>query len=217
MWSTLKDNIDAIMAHDPAARSRMEVLFLYPGLHAVMAHHLAHGLWGRGWRFAARLVSQVARFVTGIEIHPGAVIGKRLFIDHGMGVVIGETAEIGDDVVIYHGVTLGGTALHRGKRHPTLGNRVVVGAGASILGPITISDGVNVGSNAVVIRDVTTVDATVVGVPGRQVQKRLSDIAEFHPYGACEANDPVAQSLESLRAEIAHLQARLAEVEGSNT
>src|SRR5574338_114437 len=143
------EEIDAIMARDPAARSRLEVALTYPGFHAVLAHRLAHALWRRGWRVLGRVISQAARWFTGIEIHPGATIGRRLFIDHGMGVVIGETAELGDDVTLYHGVTLGGTSWNKGKRHPTLGKSVVVGAGAKVLGPITIGDGARVGSNAV--------------------------------------------------------------------
>jgi serine O-acetyltransferase len=138
VFKQLRDDIDAIMTRDPAARSRVEVLLCYPGLHAVLVHRLAHGLWRRGWHVSGRFVSHVGRWITGIEIHPGARIGKRLFIDHGMGVVIGETAEVGDDVTLYHGVTLGAGVRHQGKRHPTLEDNVIVGTGAAILGPITV-------------------------------------------------------------------------------
>lgn len=207
MFKPLLRDIDAIIARDPAANSRLEVLLLYPGLHALLLHRMAHGLWRRGWKRLARFIAQFSRMVTGIEIHPAAVIGQRFFIDHGMGTVIGETAEIGDDVVLYHGVTLGGTALHHGKRHPTLGHRVIVGAGASILGPITIGAGGRVGSNAVVLAD-TPENATVVGIPARVVQKKPADETSFVPYGvAAGSPDPVAQTIEDLEKRIAALEA----------
>jgi len=161
----LREDVDAAMSRDPAVRSRAEVVFGYPGLHAVWGYRVHHRWWLRGHRLAARLLSQWLRARTGVEIHPGAVIGRRFFIDHGMGVVIGETAEIGDDVMIYHDVTLGGRSLARVKRHPTLEDGVVVGAGARILGPVTIGAGAQVGANAVVVRDVPA-GAVVVGVPG---------------------------------------------------
>jgi serine O-acetyltransferase len=163
----VKEDLHAAAERDPAARSQLELLLCYPGLHAVWLHRAAHALWRRpGLRLAARVLSQLSRSLTGIEIHPGAIIGRRLFIDHGMGVVIGETAEIGDDVMLYNGVNLGGRSLARVKRHPTLGNGVVVGAGARILGPVVIGDRAQVGANAVVVKDVPA-DCVVVGVPGQ--------------------------------------------------
>lgn len=162
----IRGDIEAIFLKDPAARSRIEVMLCYPGLHALMFHRIAHRLWKKQYFFVARVISHIARFLTGVEIHPGAVIGERVVIDHGMGVVIGETAEIGDDVLLYMGVVLGGTTLTKGKRHPTLGNGVVVGSGASILGPITIGKYAKIGAGSVVVRDVPP-GATVVGVPGR--------------------------------------------------
>jgi len=170
LWATARDrfgeDLEAAARRDPAARSRLELALCYPGLHAVWVHRLAHRMWRTpGLALAARLVSQLNRFLTGVEIHPGAVIGRRLFIDHGMGVVIGETAEIGDDVMLYHGVTLGGRSMQRVKRHPTLGDGVTVGAGARILGPIVIGAGAQVGANSVVVKDVPA-GAVVVGVPG---------------------------------------------------
>jgi len=160
----LREDIDAAVARDPAVRSRTEVVLGYPGLHAIWAYRVHHGLWTRGHRLTARLVSQAARAVTGVEIHPGAQIGRRFFIDHGMGVVIGETSEIGDDVMLYHDVTLGGRSLKRTKRHPTIGDGVVVGAGARILGPVLVGKGAQVGANAVVVSDVPA-GAVAVGVP----------------------------------------------------
>jgi serine O-acetyltransferase len=162
----LREDVDAAVARDPAVRSRTEVVLAYPGLHAIWAYRLHHGLWVRGHRLSARLISQFTRAVTGIEIHPGAVIGRRFFIDHGMGVVIGETAEIGDDVMIYHDVTLGGRSLRKTKRHPTIGDGVVIGAGARVLGPVVVGKGAQIGANAVVVRDVPD-GAIVVGVPGQ--------------------------------------------------
>ena len=154
MFKHLKEDIECVFDRDPAARTFFEVLTTYPGVHAVLLHRVSHSLWNHGFKWLARFLSTFARWVTGIEIHPGAVIGRRFFIDHGMGVVIGETAEIGDDCTLYHGVTLGGTSWEKGKRHPTLGNDVVVGAGAKVLGPINIGDGARIGSNAVVVKDV---------------------------------------------------------------
>lgn len=207
------EGIDAIMARDPAARSRIEVILCYPGLHAIACHRLAHKLWGWGLRLPARVVSHVARMLTGIEIHPAARLGRRIVIDHGDGVVIGETAEIGDDVLIYHQVTLGGTSLVGGKRHPTVGNGVILGAGAKVLGPILVGDGARVGANAVVVSDVAA-GATVVGIPARPVDRRPAG-ADLLPYGTpCdETLDPGVKSVEQLRAEIAGLAARLAALE----
>ena len=170
-WKTILDDVDSVFDRDPAARSRWEIALTYPGLHAVWWHRVAHALWRRDWRLLARLISNVSRWLTGIEIHPGAQIGRRFFVDHGMGVVIGETADIGDDCTLYHGVTLGGTTWREGKRHPTLGDGVVVGAGAKILGPITLGEGVRVGSNAVVLKDAPA-GATLVGIPARVVEQR---------------------------------------------
>jgi len=178
MFKRLKEDIACVFERDPAARTTFEILFNYPGLHAVMLHRLNHRLWKANWKWLARTLSTLARWLTGIEIHPGATIGRRFFIDHGMGVVIGETAIVGDDCTIYHGVTLGGTTWQKGKRHPTLGNDVVVGAGAKVLGPIMIGNGARVGSNAVVVKPVPD-GATVVGIPGRIVQVD-SDYKEHH-------------------------------------
>ncbi|WP_442927704.1 serine O-acetyltransferase EpsC [Microbacterium sp. MMO-20] len=162
----LREDLAAAKLRDPAARSAWEIAILYSGLHAIWSYRLAHALWTRGWRFPARALSQLTRWLTGVEIHPGAVIGRRFFIDHGMGVVIGETAEVGDDVMLYHGVTLGGRTREGGKRHPTLGDGVAVGAGAKILGPITIGAGSVVGANAVVTADAPE-DSVLVGVPAK--------------------------------------------------
>lgn len=174
MFKQLVENLDAIRAHDPAARSRWEVLLCYPGFHSLIFHRIAHKLWRKNLKLLARMVAQFSRFLTNIEIHPAAKIGQRLFIDHGAGVVIGETAEIGDDVLIYHGVTLGGTSLARGKkRHPSIGNYVIIGAGAKILGAVTIGNGARVGANAVVVRDVAD-GVTVVGIPAKPVGRAES-------------------------------------------
>ncbi|MEW6678532.1 MAG: serine O-acetyltransferase [Pseudomonadota bacterium] len=170
LFSLLKEDIDCVFQRDPAARSRFEVITTYPGVHAVLWQRIAHRMWHRGLRYPARFISWFARLVTNIDIHPGATLGRRFFIDHGAGVVIGETAEIGDDVTLYHGVTLGGTTWNKGKRHPTLGNGVVIGAGAKILGAITLGDQVRVGANSVVVKDVPA-HKTVVGIPGKVVTR----------------------------------------------
>jgi serine O-acetyltransferase len=178
VFRTLREDIRTVFAKDPAARSKLEVVFFYPGLHALWFHRLAHFFWRHRLLFLARLLSHISRFLTGIEIHPGAIIGKRLLIDHGAGVVVGETAEIGDDVLLYQGVVLGGTTLKKGKRHPTIGNNVVMGSGAVALGSITIGDGVRVGAGSVVVRSVRA-GATVVGIPGRiagEERKPLTDL-----------------------------------------
>jgi serine O-acetyltransferase len=170
-FKTLRSDIDSMMARDPAARSRLEVVFCYPGFHAVLIYRLAHSAWRSGFHVLGRWLSHLGRFLTGIEIHPGAEVGERLFIDHGMGVVIGETAVIGNDVTLYQGVTLGGTSLKGGKRHPTLQDNVIVGAGAQVLGPITVGHGARIGANAVVLKDVPSC-ATMVGIPARPVLGR---------------------------------------------
>lgn len=181
MFKTLNYNLSRIVENDPAARSKLEVLLLYPCIHVQIAHKLSHFLYKHKWFFLARLISQIARFFTGIEIHPGATIGKGLCIDHGMGVVIGETAEIGDDVLIYHGVTLGGTGKDKGKRHPTIGNGVVIGAGAKVLGPIKVGDNAKIGANAVVVKDVPE-GATAVGIPAKNIIRTSATIIEISDF-----------------------------------
>lgn len=200
---SIKRDIQAVFEHDPAAKSLWEIVFAYPGFHARQFHRLAHMLWR--WRipFFPRFISHISRFLTGIEIHPGAKIGEGFFIDHGMGVVIGETAEIGDNVALYQGVTLGGTSLMKTKRHPTLGNNVVVGAGAKLIGAITIGDNVKIGAGSVVITSVPP-NATVVGVPGRIVEIRNPDTDTVE-----KLPDPVWERLESLERRIAKLEDRL--------
>jgi serine O-acetyltransferase len=199
MFKNIREDIASVFDRDPAARSTFEVLTCYPGLHARMFHRLSHWLWQVELKWMARFVSHIARWLTGVEIHPGATIGRRFFIDHGMGVVIGETAEIGDDVTIYHGVTLGGTSWKEGKRHPTLGNGVVVGAGAKILGPIHIGDGAKIGSNAVVVKEVPA-GATAAGIPARILDEEKKAAAHgFNAYGiGNDQNDPVAKALHGL-------------------
>ena len=212
-FKRLRDEIDAAMRRDPAARTRLEVAMLYPSFHALVAHRLAHALWVRGWRFLGRLISQLARMATGIEIHPGATIGRRFFIDHGMGVVIGETAEIGDDVMLYHGVTLGGTSLSQGKRHPTLESGVIVGAGAKILGPVTVGADARIGANAVVVKDVPA-GSSAIGVAARVVPPR--DQREgFVAYGTPTSDlpDPVARAIGGLVDQIDRLSARINQLE----
>ncbi|MBM3385148.1 MAG: serine O-acetyltransferase [Betaproteobacteria bacterium] len=201
MFSQMREDIASVFERDPAARSTWEVLTCYPGLHAVWMHRIAHWFWGHGLKWVGRLVSHLSRWFTGIEIHPAAVLGRRVFIDHGMGVVIGETSRIGDDCTIYQGVTLGGTSLFRGaKRHPTLGKRVVVSAGAKVLGGFTVGDDAKVGSNAVVLKEVPP-GATVVGVPGRIVEgsEKSGDKAQFAAYGVVpNQEDPYLKTLQSL-------------------
>ena len=205
MLSRIRSDIQCILERDPAARSRWEVLTCYPGLHALVLHRRAHWCWQHGLHWLARFTSHIARFLTGIEIHPGATIGRRVFIDHGMGVVIGETAEVGDDCTIYQGVTLGGTSLYKGaKRHPTLGRGVVVGAGAQVLGGFTVGDGAKVGSNAVVTKPVPA-GATAVGNPARIIQAELDVKREeaaskmgFSAYGVTQSDDPLSQAMRGL-------------------
>jgi serine O-acetyltransferase len=213
MFSRLREDIQCVFERDPAARSTWEVLTCYPGFHALQLHRISHTLWRWKLRWLARLSSHVTRFVTGIEIHPGATIGRRVFIDHGMGVVIGETAEVGDDCTLYHGVTLGGVSWNQGKRHPTLGKGVVVGAGAKILGPFVVGDGAKVGSNSVVVKPVPA-GATVVGIPARIVEHGAEVArAAFDAYAvSADLNDPLNKALVSLGTRTEDLDARLAEI-----
>lgn len=219
MFKRLREDIECVFERDPAARNAFEVLTTYPGLHAVLMHRVAHRLWRRGFKWLARVLSNVARLLTGIEIHPGAELGRRFFIDHGMGVVIGETAVVGDDCTLYHGVTLGGTSWQKGKRHPTLGCDVVVGAGAKVLGPITVGDGARIGSNAVVLKPVPA-GGTIVGVPGRMIEqggdaaaRRRADTAKrmgFDAYGATrDAPDPVANAVNRMLDHIHIIDRRM--------
>ncbi len=220
MLKRIREDIACVFSRDPAARNTFEVLFTYPGVHAVIVHRVSHRLWCAGLKWLARFLSTLARWFTGIEIHPGAKIGRRFFIDHGMGVVIGETSEVGDDCTIYHGVTLGGTSWDGGKRHPTLANDVIVGAGAKVLGPITLSAGVRVGSNAVVVKDVEP-GATVVGIPGRVVRKAgdehhdkrhaLAKKMGFDAYGmGPDTPDPVAHAINCMLDHIHAMDEKMA-------
>ena len=202
MLRSIREQIDVIFREDPAATSILEVLICYPGLHAILLHRLAHWLYKIRLRLVARITSQIARMITGIEIHPGATIGKRFFIDHGMGVVVGETTVIGDDVILYQGVTLGGTGKERGKRHPTLGNRVVVGTGAKVLGNITLGNNVKIGAGSVVVHSVPD-DSTVVGIPGRIVRAR-GQIADDLEHGTLP--DPQGQDLENMTQRIDQME-----------
>jgi len=210
MFNTLREDIRSVFDRDPAARSTLEVLLCYAGLHAIWDHRIAHWLWDHNLKLLARMLSQLSRFFTGIEIHPGAVIGRRFFIDHGMGVVIGETAEIGNDVTMYHGVTLGGVSTHKGKRHPTIGDGVVIGAGAKILGAIEIGSGSRVGANAVVVDEIPP-DSVVVGVPGHPVHKdkpsRLLPDLNHN-----KLPDLIEDSLENLLARVERLESERSKV-----
>lgn len=207
-FKDLKEDINSVFDRDPAARTFFEIITTYPGVHALIFHRLSHGLYRRNFKWLARLLSNFVRWYTGIEIHPGAKIGRRFFIDHGTGIVIGETAEIGDDVTLYHGVTLGGTTWSKGKRHPTLENNVVIGAGAKVLGPIIIKTGARVGSNAVVTKDAPE-GSTVIGVPGRVIERNVAEKDDqraktaqkmgFDAYGvAQDAPDPVATAINCM-------------------
>ncbi len=216
MFSRLREDIAVVFDRDPAARTRWEVVTCYPGFHALVWHRVTHRLWRGGWRWLARFLAHIGRGLTGIEIHPGATIGRRVFIDHGMGVVIGETAEIGDDCTLYHGVTLGGTSWNKGKRHPTLARGVVIGAGAKVLGPINVGEGAKIGSNAVVVRDVPP-GATAVGIPARVVvgddaERREGQAAKmgFSAYGiGADMNDPMVQAIHRLIDHAAETDARI--------
>jgi len=222
MFNSLFDQVDSIIVRDPAARNRLEVITCYPGLHAVWIHRVSHGLWNLGLKWIARLLSMLARFVTGIEIHPGAKIGRRVFLDHGLGIVIGETTEIGDDCTIYQGVTLGGTSLYKGvKRHPTLGKGVVISAGAKVLGGFTVGDGARVGSNAVVLKEIPA-GATAVGIPARILHPDLPQASSpdskakeyFSAYGVTpNVDDPVSMALKGLIDATLEQEAKIAALE----
>ena len=208
------EDVRSVFARDPAARNVFEILTCYSGVQAVILYRLTHFLWRYKLRWLARFISTLARWITGIEIHPGAVIGRRFFIDHGMGVVIGETAIIGDDCMLYHGVTLGGTTWDKVKRHPTLKNGVVIGAGAKILGPITLGDNVRVGSNSVVVRSIDD-NETVVGIPGRIVRQKAEDEDSFDSYAAKASgisNDPTLQAVNSLIDRLSEMEKQLEKV-----
>jgi len=209
MLKTLREDIQIVFDRDPAARNVLEVILCYPGLHALWFHRLAHFLWQSKLRFVARLVSNISRFLTGVDIHPGAKIGRRFFIDHGTGVVIGETVQIGDDVLIYQGTTLGGTSLKKEKRHPTVGNHVVIGASSVVLGPITIGDHVKIGSGSVVLKSVPS-GATVVGVPGRIVEENKKSILDLE-HG--KLPDPVAEAIRIIQNDLTELRFRLKKLE----
>jgi serine O-acetyltransferase len=207
----LREDIDAVFHNDPAARTKLEVVLCYPGLHAIWFHRVAHWLWRRNFKLLGRFLSELGRWLTGIEIHPGATIGRRLFIDHGMGVVIGETAEIGDDVLIYQGVTLGGTSLNKGKRHPTLEDHVMVSAGAAVFGAVRIGRGSRIGAGAVVISSAPPY-STIVGIPGKVIEGESArqDVAELDH---ARLPDPVARAISGLVEKINQLNGRLGEIE----
>lgn len=213
MFKHLREDIQTVFERDPAAKSWLEVLLCYPGIHALLGHRLNHWLYRHRCFLLARILSQINRFFTGIEIHPGAKIGRRFFIDHGAGVIIGETTEIGDDVTLYQGVTLGGTGKEKGKRHPTIGNRVMISAGAKILGSITIGDNVKVGAGAVVLRDVPP-NTTVVGVPGRVVVQDGVRVKSGVDLAHNQIPDPVAKMIECLQHKVNELENRIEELEG---
>ncbi|MBR1945135.1 MAG: serine O-acetyltransferase [Alphaproteobacteria bacterium] len=208
LFSKAREYTASVLQRDPAARSKIEVFLCYPGVHAILIYRSAHFLWQKNFFTTARLLSSFGRFLTGVDIHPGARIGKNLFIDHATGVVIGETAEIGDDVTLYHGVTLGGTSIHQGKRHPTLGDRVIVGAGAKLLGPITIGNDARIGSNAVVLKDVPD-SATAVGVPAQIVRCRDKKAEKCFEAYAAEKTDPMLKTVEELKAQLKAVEKRL--------
>jgi serine O-acetyltransferase len=217
MFEQLREDIRVIFERDPAARSTWEIVTCYPGFHALLFHRVSHRLWRSGLNWLARWLSHFARWFTGIEIHPGATIGRRFFIDHGMGVVIGETSVIGDDCTLYHGVTLGGTSWKKGKRHPTLGNQVVIGAGAKVLGPITLGAGARIGSNAVVVKDVPD-RATAVGIPARILdeeskvaREQVAERMGFSAYAiSADMNDPVVKAIHGLVDHTAHIDGCIA-------
>jgi len=214
-FGRLTEDIDSYMVRDPAARSRIEVILCYPGYHSILFYRFANLAWRRNFYLMGRLISNLGRFVTGVEIHPGAEIGLRFFIDHGMGVVVGETSKVGDDVTLYQGVTLGGTSLEKGKRHPTIGDGVIIGSGAQVLGPLNVGNGARIGANAVVLQDVPQ-GATMVGIPAKIVMGRDKSLEdEFCAYGTPIEGlpDPVARSFESLRNQLNVLGERVVELE----
>jgi len=213
LFKRLREEIESIRQRDPAAHSSLEVLLCYPGLHALIFHRAANWCWRHGLRVTGRFLSHVGKILTGIEIHPGATVGRRLFIDHGTGVVIGETAQIGDDVTLYQGVTLGGTSLHMGKRHPTLEDGVIVGSGAQVLGPFTVGAGARIGANSVVLTEVPP-GVTMVGIPAR-IAGRCTKGNEFLAYGLeGDLPDPLVRTIETLRQEMSQMKDRIAELEG---
>jgi len=217
MFETIKTDIQAVFERDPAARNLLEVWTVYPGFKAVVVHRLAHFLWTRNFKYLARLLAHLNRFFSGVEIHPGARLGKGLFIDHGMGVVIGETAEVGDNVTLYKGVTLGGTGKEKGKRHPTVGNNVVIATNATVLGSITIGNNVKIGAGSVVLRDVPD-NCTVVGVPGKVVVRNGQNILSAHELSDVDLRhdqlpDPVAEMILCLQRRISRLEDRIVELE----
>jgi len=215
MFQRMKEDIRVVFERDPAAKNILEIMFCYPGLHAIWSYRITHYLFKHNWVVSARLISEFARFLTGIEIHPGATIGKRLFIDHGTGIVIGETAEIGEDVLLYQGVTLGGTGKEKGKRHPTLLNNVVVGAGAKILGNITIGNNVKVGAGSVVLRNVAD-GCTVVGVPAKIVSRHGKRLSPDEMLAHGDLPDPEWEHFLMLQEKLAQLEKRLAQLEKQN-
>ncbi len=210
MFASMREDIAAIKDRDPAAKSSFEIILLYSGLHALWGFRFHHWLWIHGWQFPARFLSQVGRFITGVEIHPGAQIGRRFFIDHGMGVVIGETTLVGDDVTLYQGVTLGGTGKEHGKRHPTIGNNVVIGSGAKILGNITIGENCRIGAGSVVLRDVPD-NSTVVGVPGHIVFREGKRVVIIDPK---QINDPLSEALAAVANEVKMLKDEVCRLQG---
>jgi serine O-acetyltransferase len=217
MFKRIVNDIDSIFSRDPAARSRLEVILCYPGVHALVIYRLSNWLWRNHFKFLGRFLSSIGRFLTGVEIHPGATIGHRFFIDHGMGVVIGETATIGDDVTMYHDVTLGGTSLSKGIRHPQIGNHVIIGAGAQLLGPIRVGNFARIGSNAVVVKDVDA-DSTVVGIPARVVSEKIPKDHHFEAYGTPKDDemDPLVVMMHKMENDVANLRMRVAELESGS-
>jgi serine O-acetyltransferase len=210
MWEILKSDVDAVFERDPAARSVLEVVLTYSGLHAIWLYRIAHALWKRKWYTLARVISQFSRFITAIEIHPGAIIGKGLFIDHGSGVVIGETCEIGDYVTLFQGVTLGGTGKEKGKRHPTVRNNVLIASGAKVLGSFEIGENSRIGANSVVLREVPP-NSTVVGIPGRVV---VQDGIRVNEFDHCNLPDPVMDAFKQMQRQIDQLKEEITRIQG---
>lgn len=223
MFKRIVNDIDSVFARDPAARSRIEVLLCYPGLHAILLYRFSHWLWKLGLKLPGRVVSYIGRFITGIEIHPGATIGERFFIDHGMGVVIGETATIGNDVTLYHDVTLGGVSpgddAKGSKRHPQVGNNVIIGSGAQLLGPITVGDHARIGSNSVVVKNVEA-GTTVVGIPAHAIKEKSVIPVKLDGFDAyatsAEAQDPLEEMIKQLQRDVAAMKTRIGELESEN-